>query len=181
MRDQCNLGNPWIGNFDIKSHVFLSAGGLKRGFITERTLCGPLMRLFSSMGKRGLDLLGFRAAPSARLSHYPFEVARALPVQCRVSPSRIVKAVDVFKDGQRGISARMPRLSPGPLGLDCLEDRRSRHSGCPCHSSIPGGRVDARVGDNHGSNIGCRDLYDGCIPWEAGGVRRRLIWDTRAV
>jgi hypothetical protein len=51
MRHRCNLGNPWIGNFDTKPHVFLAARVLKRGFRAAVTLCGPLMRLFSYMGK----------------------------------------------------------------------------------------------------------------------------------
>ncbi len=55
-----------------------------------------------------MDLSRFRAVPSARLRHFPFESDWAFPAQCRVSASRIVEAVDVLKDRYFGLPARFP-------------------------------------------------------------------------
>ena len=55
--------------------------------------------------RRIMDLSRFLAAPSARFSRFPFECDKAIPAQCRVTATRIVKAIDVLEDGQSGFFA----------------------------------------------------------------------------
>jgi hypothetical protein len=75
-----------------------------------------------------LDLSRFSAAPSARLSHFPFESDGAFPTQCRVSTSWIVEAVDVFEDRHPGMPAGVPGVPPDQFCLDRFEERLNRCS-----------------------------------------------------
>ena len=73
-----------------------------------------------------MALSRFCAAPSARLSRFPFECDRAFPAQCRVSPPRIVEAVDVFEDRHFSLAPRFPRVPPNQFSLDGFEERLDR-------------------------------------------------------
>ena len=62
----------------------------------------------TELAEISLDLSRFDAAPSARLSHLPFEGVRAFPTQRRMTASRIVEAIDVFEDRHFSLSPRFP-------------------------------------------------------------------------
>ena len=58
-----------------------------------------------------VDLSRFRAAPDARLGHFPFEGDGAFPTQCRVPSARTVEAVDVVEGCHLCCPSRWPRLA----------------------------------------------------------------------
>ena len=55
-----------------------------------------------------LALLRFDAAPVSHLCGLSFEIQGAFPAQGRVPSTRVVRAVDVFEDGQFGRSPGIP-------------------------------------------------------------------------
>ena len=69
-----------------------------------------------------LDLSRFGAAPIAHLSDLSFEGQGAFPAECRMPASRIVEAIDVFKDGDLSVSTCAPGALPQQLSFDRLEE-----------------------------------------------------------
>ena len=70
------LDNLSIANVHIDSITGDNYSGWYSDQSVDNTTLGPVVT------KDGLDLSRFRAAPSARLSHLPFESDRAFPAQC---------------------------------------------------------------------------------------------------
>ncbi len=93
-----------------------------------------------------------------------------------MTPSRIVEAVDVFEDGDFGITTRSPGPLPQQLSLDGFEERLDRRiviafrvhlnawrsRSTLCRSSTLGSHAGAGFSGNHASRIGCPDRYDEC-------------------
>ena len=69
-----------------------------------------------------MDLSRFRAALIAHLSDLSFEGQGAFPAECRMPASRIVEAIDVFKDGDLSVSTCAPGALPQQLSFDRLEE-----------------------------------------------------------
>ena len=90
----------------------------------SRLICNALIERYTLLRPVGLSRL--HATLGARLGHFPFEVDWALPTHGSASPTRIAEAVDVFEDGQFGLTVQWSWPAPDSLCFDFFEEGPNR-------------------------------------------------------